>query len=113
MKAKSKRDRQVNPRLSPETHEKIERIAHREDRAMGEVVRILVEWILPHLRESDTLTGLTRGMPGRLYSRRVSELTQDQLHNALDIIFERAPSAVIEEIGRRLTEFAGKYGDEK
>ena len=80
---------------------------------MGEVVRILIEWILPHLRESDTLPNLTRGIPGRRYSRRVSEELQDQLHAALDLIFDRAPSAIVEEVARTLTKFAGKYGDEK
>jgi hypothetical protein len=42
-------------------------------------------------------------MPSRRYSRRVSAELQDQLHEALDLIFERAPSAVVEEVARSLT----------
>jgi len=46
-------------------------------------------------------------------SRRVSEELQDQLYTALETILHRAPSAVIEEVARKLTQWAGKYGDEK
>lgn len=46
-------------------------------------------------------------------TRRVSEELQDQLYMALETILERAPSAVIEEVARKLTHWAGKYGDEK
>ena len=42
---------------------------------------------------------------------RVSEETRLQLITALDTILDRAPSAVIEEISRILTERAGKYGE--
>ncbi len=46
-------------------------------------------------------------------TRRVSEELQDQLYTALETILERAPSTVIEEVARKLTQWAGKYGDEK
>lgn len=46
-------------------------------------------------------------------TKRVSEELQDQLYTALETILERAPSAVIEEAARKLTHWAGKYGDEK
>jgi hypothetical protein len=49
----------------------------------------------------------------RKYTKRVSEELQDQLYTALETILERAPSAVIEEVGRKLTHWAGRYGDEK
>ena len=42
---------------------------------------------------------------------RVSEETRLHLITALDTILERAPSAVIEEIIRILTDRAGKYGE--
>ena len=80
---------------------------------MGEVARILLEWVLPQIRESDTLISLTRGTTGRKYSRRVSEELQDQLHSALDVIFERAPSSVIDRVAEYLNERAGKYGEKK
>ena len=46
-------------------------------------------------------------------TKRVSEELQDQLYTALETILERAPSAVIEEAARRLTQWAGKYGEAK
>ena len=42
---------------------------------------------------------------------RIAEETRVQLITALETILERAPSAVIEEISRILTERAGKYGE--
>lgn len=42
---------------------------------------------------------------------RVAEETRLQLITALETILERAPSAVIEEISRILTDRAGKYGE--
>jgi transcriptional regulator with XRE-family HTH domain len=42
---------------------------------------------------------------------RIAEETRIQLFTALETILERAPSAVIEEISRILTERAGKYGE--
>lgn len=109
----TKLSHQVNPRLSASSYEAIDRMAKREGKSMGAVARVLIELVLPYVRETDTTASLTRGIPGRLYSRRVSEDLQDQLHSALDIIFARAPSAVIEEVERVLTKLAGKYGDEK
>jgi hypothetical protein len=38
---------------------------------------------------------------------------QDELYTALAMILERAPSAVIEDVARTLTQRAGKYGSEK
>jgi len=46
-------------------------------------------------------------------TKRVSEELQDQLYTALETILERAPSAVIEEVARKLTQWAGKFGGEK
>lgn len=42
---------------------------------------------------------------------RIAEETRVQLMIALETILERAPSAVIEEISRILTERARKYGE--
>jgi hypothetical protein len=52
-----------------------------------------------------------RRLPKR--TKRVSEELQDQLYTALETILERAPSAVIEEVARKLTHYAGKYGGEE
>ncbi len=59
--------------------------------------------------EALSATPPTGGLPGK--RSRIAEETRIQLITALETILERAPSAVIEEISRILTERAGKYGD--
>lgn len=64
-------------------------------------------------RKSGSLMAYAQGKRTRKYSRRVSEELQDQLYTAVEMIMERAPSAVIEELARKLTQWAGKYAQEK
>ena len=64
-------------------------------------------------RKSGSLIAYAEGKRTRKYTRRISEELQDQLYTALETILERAPSAVIEEVARKLTQWAGKYGEEK
>jgi len=64
-------------------------------------------------RRSGSLGAYAEGKRTRKYSRRVSEELQDHLYTAVEMILERAPSAVIEELGRKLTQWAGKYAQEK
>ena len=61
-------------------------------------------------RKSGSLDAYAEGRRTRRYSRRVSEELQDQLFTAVEMILDRAPSPVIEELGRKLTNLAGKYG---
>jgi DNA-binding XRE family transcriptional regulator len=50
--------------------------------------------------------------PGkRVHNSRVSQETIHELHAALDIILNRAPSAVVEKVTATLTKFAGRFGD--
>jgi hypothetical protein len=110
----TKLSHQVNVRLSPSAYEKIKHLARAEHRdSMGEVVRVLIDWILPQIGEFGTLASLSAIAPGKRYSRRVSADLQDQLHSAIDLIFEHAPSAIIQDVAEYLTKRAGKYGDEK
>jgi len=51
-----------------------------------------------------------RARGGKAPSSRIGEETRAQLFTALETILERAPSAVIEEVARVLTDRAGKYG---
>ena len=73
-------------------------------------------WGLAGLSESDVL-GARPSSPeaGRAARKkrggRIAEETRTQLITALETILDRAPSAVIEEIARILTDRAGKYGD--
>jgi len=64
-------------------------------------------------RRSGSLAAYAEGKRTRKFSRRVSEELQDQLYTALETILERAPSTVIEEVARKLTQWAGKYGEDK
>jgi len=64
-------------------------------------------------RRSGSLIAYAEGKRARKYTRRVSEELQDQLHTAVEMILERAPSTVIEEVARKLTQWAGKYAEEK
>jgi predicted HicB family RNase H-like nuclease len=104
---------QINVRLSPELYEEFEKLARNEDRSMGELARMVLEWFMPELKRSGSTKVLTAHAPRKGYSRRVSEELQDELHAALDLIFERAPSTVIERVTEFLTERAGKYAGSK
>lgn len=82
-------------------------------RRRADFLASLWEFAWAEYKRAGSLEALAKAAPRRRYSRRVSEEMQDQLHAALDLIFERAPSAVVEQIAKLLTERAGKYGDER
>lgn len=63
--------------------------------------------------KNGSLESYARGRSRGKHTKRVSEELQEQLFTALETIMDRAPSAVIEEMARKLTHWAGKYGDEK
>jgi Arc/MetJ-type ribon-helix-helix transcriptional regulator len=64
-------------------------------------------------QRSGSLESYAEGRRVSKRSKRVSEDLQEQLYTALETILERAPSALIEEVGRKLTQWAGRFGDEK
>jgi len=64
-------------------------------------------------QRSGSLQSYAEGRRGPKRSKRVSEELQDQLYTALETILERAPSALIEEVARKLTQWAGRFGNEK
>lgn len=71
-------------------------------------------WGLAGLSEEEVVaaTGASRARPvSGKGSGRISAVTREALLSAVDTILERAPSAVIEEVARLLTDRAGKYGD--
>lgn len=104
---------QINVRLPLGLYEELEKLAQAEHRPMGELTRLALEWIIPELKRSGSFRILTAHAPRKGYSRRISEELQDELHAALDLIFERAPSTVMDDVAEYLTRRAGKYGDEK
>jgi|ERR1700674_319599 len=91
--------------------DKAMQIEVRKDRT--DLVEIIWDWAWKEYKRAGSLQALLQGTRARKYSRRVSEELQDQLYIALETILERAPSAVIEDVGRSLTVRAGKYGEPK
>jgi hypothetical protein len=81
---------------------------HRTD-----LLEVVWDWAWKEYKRAGSLRALLQGTRARKYSRRVSEELQDQLYIALETIFERAPSAVVEDVARSLTTKAGKYGEPK
>ena len=64
-------------------------------------------------RELGSLKALKRAAPISPGPKRISEETYAEMIEALHIILERAPSAVLEELAGYLTARAGKYGEKK
>ena len=98
------------------THEvqEVDRAFPRERlRRRADFLASLWELVWNEYKRAGSLDALSKAAPRRRYSRRVSEELQDELHAALDLIFDRAPSTVIEQIAKILTERAGRYGDER
>lgn len=94
--------------------EEIDRAVVREKRKRrSDLLEAIWEIAWSDYRKSGSLDAYSEGKRARRYSKRVSEELQDQLFTALETILERAPSAVIEEVARKITQWAGKYGEEK
>ena len=105
----------LNLYVAPDVKQALERLAKREDRKLSNLCDRLLGWCAKWLEAAgDSQTLMTwKPMRGSRRSPRVSEELQDELHEALDLIFERAPSTVVERVAEYLTERAGKYGEEK
>lgn len=94
--------------------EEIEEAVQKEARRhRTDLLELVWNWAWTEYRKAGSLQALLGGTTIRKYSRRVSEELQDELYTALATIFERAPSAVIEDVARLLTQRAGKYGSER
>lgn len=104
----------VSFRIPMRQLEEIEEAVQREARRhRTDLLEFIWNWAWNEYKKAGSLEALLGGTRTRRYSRRVSEELQDQLYTALATIFDRAPSAVIEDVGRTLTLRAGKYGSEK
>jgi Arc/MetJ-type ribon-helix-helix transcriptional regulator len=94
--------------------EEIDRAVVKEKRKRrSDLLEAIWEAAWSDYRKSGSLSAYTEGKRTRKYSKRVSEELQDQLYTGLETILERAPSTLIEEVARRITQWAGKYGEEK
>jgi hypothetical protein len=87
-------------------------IAERRKRR-SDLLEVIWQVAWSSYKRSGSLHAYAEGRRAPRHTKRVSEELQDQLYTALETILERAPSAVIEEVARKLTHWAGKYGDEK
>lgn len=106
----------LNLYISPHIKELLEKHANLEDRTLSNLCDRLLTWAAKYLDEaggSQALMSWEASPLRRHPSKRVSEEMQDQLHAALDLMFERAPSTVVERLAEYLTSRAGKYGEEK
>lgn len=104
----------VSFRIPLEQLHEIEEAVHKEARRhRTDLLEFVWNWAWDEYKKAGSLQGLLAGTRTRRYSRRVSEELQDELYTALATILERAPSAVIEDVARTLTQRAGKYGSEK
>lgn len=115
---KSKTHRELNVPISfriplPQLQEIEDAVQKEARRHRTDLLEFVWSWAWNEYRKAGSLQGLLAGTRTRKYSRRVSEELQDDLYTALATIFERAPSTVIEDIARILTQRAGKYGSEK
>jgi Arc/MetJ-type ribon-helix-helix transcriptional regulator len=94
--------------------EQIDRAVVRERRKRrSDLLEAIWEVAWTNYQRSGSLESYTQARRGTKRTRRVSEELQDQLYTALETILERAPSALIEEVARKLTHWAGRFGDEK
>lgn len=115
---KSKTHRELNVPVSfriplaqlQEIEESVQKEARRH---RTDLLEFIWTWAWNEYKKAGSLQALLAGTRTRKYSRRVSEELQDDLYTALATVFERAPSTVIEDIARILTQRAGKYGSEK
>jgi len=94
--------------------EEIDRAVERERRKRrSDLLEAIWSIAWTNYQRSGSLQAYAEARRTAKRTRRVSEELQDQLYIALETILDRAPSTVLEEVARKLTHWAGKYGEEK
>ncbi len=94
--------------------EEIDEAVVRERRKRrSDLLEAIWEVAWANYQRSGSLQSYAEGRRITKRTKRVSEDLQDQLYTALETILERAPSALIEEVARKLTQWAGKFGEER
>ena len=94
--------------------EEIDRAVERERRKRrSDLLEAIWSIAWTNYQRSGSLQAYAEARRTAKRTRRVSEELQDQLYIALETILDRAPSTVIDEVARKLTHWAGKYGEEK
>lgn len=70
--------------------------------------------VTPHKRTRERVrTACSAEEPAKPATRRYSEETISQLHQALDIVIDKAPSTAIQQVSALLEKFAGVFGTER
>jgi len=94
--------------------EEIDAAVFRERRKRrSDLLEAIWEVAWTNYQRSGSLQSYAEGWRTPKRTRRVSEELKEQLYTALETILERAPSALIEEVARKLTQWAGRFGNEK
>lgn len=106
----SKLTHQLNVRVSADVYERIEKLARKDRRTLGEVARMIMEGALQEAERNESLARFSDSRTlGAPYSTRVSEVTQEQVRAGLRIIFENAPLPVVERVTEFISERAARY----
>jgi hypothetical protein len=90
-----------------------EAVLHERRKRRSDLLEAIWEVAWTNYQRSGSLQAYAEGRRIAKRSKRVSEDLQEQLYTALETILDRAPSALIEEVARKLTQWAGRFGEEK
>jgi hypothetical protein len=99
-------------RVAPDQVEEIDREVardHRKDRVS--LLEPIWNWAWQVYKRVGSVRVLLEGTTVRRLTDRVDHETQERLYSALETIFDRAPTGVVDEVSRLLSNRAGKYGE--
>jgi predicted DNA-binding protein len=112
-KPSDRKTEQFNVRINADLYARFDKVARRESRKHGELARMILEAVIDEVEAAGSLAQFMQREPGPpRYSPRVSHVTQDQVRTALGIIFQHAPSPVIERVVEFISERAARYEGE-
>jgi Arc/MetJ-type ribon-helix-helix transcriptional regulator len=90
-----------------------EAVARERRKRRSDLLEAIWQVAWANYKRSGSLVSYAEGRRAPKRTKRVSEDLQEQLYTALETILERAPSALVEEVARKLTHWAGRFGEEK
>jgi hypothetical protein len=110
-KIPSKKVRQIGVKIESDLYARLIKACEIQQHREGQLVRILIEWALPYYERARSVEALDAIEP-LVPTNRISRETQEVLFTAVRAILDRAPSTVIEDVVRKITQYAGKYAEE-
>jgi hypothetical protein len=111
LKAPTKKVRQIGVKIESDLYARLIKACEIQQHREGQLARILIEWALPYYERARSVEALNVIEPF-VPTGRISRETQEVLFTAIRAILDRAPSTVIEDVVRKITQYAGKYADE-